>query len=224
MGGAGGPRRGVGPSPCWAPARLRACWRAAAAAARAARRPSEAAPALAGLAPSAWTSRCALKAWASRRALKGVTRARLMGFPARARAVCGEGPEAGGAGAEGAAEVLAGDQQPEGGALPGRAGGDPGDDAGAPRAHAARLGLGSVTNSQQEVLFLGELEEMLEMTQARPRPRREVRVRVGDYQPVGGAPGRAGGDPGDNAGVLALAPRARRLAAPVCRGPRPCGV
>ena len=47
------------------------------------------------------------------------------------RAVCGEGPKAGGAGAEGAAEVLAGDQQPKGGALPGRAGGDPGDDAGA---------------------------------------------------------------------------------------------
>lgn len=47
------------------------------------------------------------------------------------RAVCGEGPKAGGAGAEGAAEVLASDQQPEGGAVPGRAGGDPGDDAGA---------------------------------------------------------------------------------------------
>ncbi len=27
-----------------------------------------------------------------------------------------------------------------------------------------------VTNSQKEVLFLGELEEILEMTQARPAP------------------------------------------------------
>jgi len=75
------------------------------------------------------------------RRLTGSPRARPERVLCTGRAVCGEGPEAGGAGAEVAAEVLARDQQPEGGAFPGRAGGDPGDDAGArprPRREGAR--------------------------------------------------------------------------------------
>jgi hypothetical protein len=45
-------------------------------------------------------------------------------------AVRGEGPEAGGRGNKGPAQVLAHHEQPEGGAVPERAGGDPGAHAG----------------------------------------------------------------------------------------------
>jgi len=131
MGGCRQPEARRRASPRWAPARLRACRRAAVAAARAAQPGREVLGA-----GRASTERPSLL-----RRLTGSPRARPERVLCTGRAVCGERPEAGGAGAEVAAEVLARDQQPEGGALPGRAGGDSGDDAGArprPRREGAR--------------------------------------------------------------------------------------